>query len=318
MSQTGGETVLRVPAGAEPSLARAHAVAFGASALWSLVFALVRYLRHDEHLEPIPLILLRYDMVAAIVIAVWLFRRPSLRGLGVRGWGIVLLLAVLCGSTYQWLQAYGAEGTGSALMSMCIATAPIHAVWLGSLILRERPTWWQGAALAIAIAGVSVSAMDHSGWSSAGLIFPICVAGAGLLGGLNTVMARRVRHRIGAWDLVCVVYIVMALTNLPFTDADAVGQWRGLSGRGWAAIIYLATVGQLLPMYWWFLALRRLKATTVTFYLFVMVMLAGVWGWIRLGEALSWLDGLAMLCVLIGLILNARATRTEASLETSG
>ena len=290
-------------------------MAFAASAIWSANFALIRYLRHQVGLDPIPLILLRFELVALVVLAIWLFRPPALRSLGRRGWAVVLILAVMCGAVYQWLQAYGAQGTGSALMSMCIATAPIHAVWLGWLILRERISPWQAAALFIALCGISLSAAGQAGWTVAALTFPLAVAGSGLLGGLTSVLARHLRDRIGAWDLACLVLVVTAAVLLFLTSAHAIDQWRRMPLSGWAAIAHIATLGQLLPIYWWFRALRRLPVMTVTLYLFVTVMLAGVWGWLLGAEQLNTLDVAAMACVFVALVLNARNTRKQRTVD---
>ena len=301
---------------ADPTLWHAHLMAFAAPAIWSGNFALIRYLCHEVGLDPIPLILLRFELVAIVVLAIWLFRPPALRCLGWRGWSIVLILAVMCGAVYQWLQAYGAQGTPSALMSMCVATAPIHAVWLGWFILRERLTRSQAAALFIALCGVTLSAAGQAGWTVADLIFPLAVAGSGLLGGLTSVLARHLRDRIGAWDLACLVLVVTAAVLLLLTSTHAIEQWRRMPLSGWAAITHIATLGQLLPIYWWFRALRRLPVMTVTLYLFVMVMLAGVWGWVLRDEQLTALDLTAMACVFVALVLNARNTRKQRTVDS--
>ena len=65
-----------------PGPVAAHVMALTSAVCWSLIFALIRYLRHDEQIDPIGIYLLRYDLIAVIVLAVWVVRRPKLGGLG--------------------------------------------------------------------------------------------------------------------------------------------------------------------------------------------------------------------------------------------
>jgi drug/metabolite transporter (DMT)-like permease len=105
------------------------------------------------------------------------------------------------------------------------------------------------------------------------------------------------------------MFVVAVAASQPLMGWIDVGEWTGLSARGWAAAVYLATVGQLLPMWLWAMALRRLPASTVAFYQFLMMTLAGTWGWLLRSEPMVWVDVVGIALVACGLALNARRAR---------
>ena len=292
------------PAAAHHARWIAHAAALACALVWSAAFALIKLAR--DELGAVSLGLLRYDLAAVAVAITWIWRRPRVTGLGTRGWCFMFFLAAMTGPLYQILQNVGAAGTSSGLMAMLVATVPLHVPWLAAVILRERLTIVSATALGLGIAGVSIPIVAGGDLSFTTIAYPGLIALAALIGALSTVLARRIRHRLEPWDMMCLVCVLAAVAGLPLTTAHTLREWTELSWTGWAAAVYLAIPGTVICLALWYAALRRLDATTVTFHMFVMMIVAALWGWIIHDEPFDWPDRAAVLLVFAGLIVNSR------------
>jgi len=290
----------------EPS---GHLMAFGAVFFWSGVFVLIRYMRHDEGVGPVALYLLRFDLVALAVLLIWPFHPPRLGKLRVGQWAGLVGVAMLAAPVYQVLQMWGATGAKAGLMGMMIATTPVHVTWLGVLLLGERLRVRQSVAIVLGFTGVALPIVWDGGLGFESLKYPLALLGCAIIAAANTLYLRSMRHTASAWDVVSVMFVVAVVASQPLMGWIDVGEWTGLSARGWAAAVYLATVGQLLPMWLWAMALRRLPASTVAFYQFLMMTLAGTWGWLLRSEPMVWVDVVGIALVAGGLTLNARRPR---------
>lgn len=276
---------------------------------WSAVFALVRLLRVDEGMSPRAIYLLRFDILGLCVLAVWAVRRPSIKGLSAKQWAAAVVMGLVVVPVYQLLFSTGAKGVGTAVIGTLVATSPVHVSWMATLLLGERFAWRQGAAIGLALGGALLPVVTRGGFEVQAMRYVLMIAAMPLISAGHTVFMRSMaRHARSSWDLVSVMYIVAILFSQPLMDGGVWAEWKALSLSGWAAGFYLATLGQLVPMTLWVMALRRLPATTVAVYQFVLMSLAGIWGWIIMGEAMGWVDVVGMTLVTVGLVVNARRT----------
>jgi drug/metabolite transporter (DMT)-like permease len=260
-------------------------------------------------MSPRAIYLLRFDILAVCVLAVWAVRRPSLKGLSAKQWAAAVVMGLVAVPVYQLLFTGGSKGVGSALIGTLVATSPVHVSWMATLLLGERFAWRQAAAVGLALGGALVPVVARGGFEVQAVAYVAMIAAMPLISAGHTVFMRGMaKYARSSWDLVSVMYIVAILFSQPLMDGGVWQEWKALSFEGWAAGFYLATLGQLVPMTLWVMALRRLPATTVAVYQFVLMSLAGIWGWIIMGEALGWVDVVGMTLVTVGLVINARRT----------
>ncbi len=293
-------------------------MALGAAVIWSVNFALIRYMRLDAGLEPIPFALLRFDIAALAAGALMLAKRPRLAGLGRRGWATLVLLAILVGPIFQIMLATGARTTSSGIMGMIMGAQPLHIAWLGLVLLGERVRPAQWAAILLAYVGVALPlAMGESLDLRDGLAGPGLVFIASLFASMNGVLPRGLRHRLSPRDMLMTLMVLSALISLPLMSAEVIGQWSGLGVDGWAAMAYLGLPGQLGAIGLWYAALWRLRAATVAYYLLVLMMLSAGWGWLIHDEPLTAWHAVGLAFVGGGLILNTRAGRHARRHERS-
>ncbi len=284
-------------------------MALGAVVGWSAVFALVRYLRLEEGLGARAIYLLRFDILALCVLAIWAFRRPRLRGLTKKQWLAALGMGLLAVPVYQLLFTGGAKGVGAGLIGTLVATSPVHVSWMAALLIGERFGWRQGAAIGLALGGAVLPVAVRGGFEFQAIGYVLMIAAMPLISAGHTVFMRSTAgYARSAWDIVSVMYVAAVLCSQPLMTGGVWRQWMDLSATGWLMGAYLATLGQLLPMTLWVMALRRLPATTVAVYQFVLMSLAGLWGWLLMHEPMIAMDLVGMMLVTVGLVINARRT----------
>lgn len=305
MTDTSATTQTQIAA---PSHARgivlAHLLALTAATLWAANFSAIRIAR--EELSPIPLFLFRYDVAALILLAAWWFKPPNWRAISKRGWVLIVALAVAIGPAYQLLLLAGAEKTGAGLMGILIGTQTLHVTWLSPLLLGEKLKLRSLVAVGIAFTGVAFPIFVGKDLSYGAIIYPLLVAMAAFLGAGNIILPRYMRAKITAWDLLLLVNITAAALTLPMITPGVVDQWAAMSGKTWVVSMYLATLGLPVATFCFYLALKHLTALTAACYMFAMMAIAAVFGWLLLGETFDWRNGVALVCVGAALIINAK------------
>ncbi|MEX0775427.1 MAG: DMT family transporter [Phycisphaeraceae bacterium] len=291
---------------ARASLISGHGWALAAALIWSVNFPLIKIVRRE--LDATTLVGLRFEIAATMVLALWLaVRRPRLRGLGVRGWILVILMTALIGPLYQVLLASGAPGTSAGLIGLIIASQSLHTAWLAAILLHERFGWRQVAALAIGFLGLAAPILWSGNITYVAPLFPLLVFAASLVAPLNTVIPRMLHRHVESFDLATLVMVLAGVMCLPMFTPTALGQLGDLSVSGWSAMLWLGSIGHAGAFMMWYAALRKLSAVSTGFYLFVMMLGSTFWGWLILDETLSTTYALAALAVALGLWLNATA-----------
>ncbi|MGH7215118.1 MAG: DMT family transporter, partial [Tepidisphaeraceae bacterium] len=281
-----------------------HAMALTSALLWSAVFTLLRWVQ-GQGVGAVELYLARFGVFTIGLVLVGLVRRPDLRSFGWRGFGLVAVMSVLAGPGYQILQNYGAVGTDSGLMAMLHTTQALHTAWMAAILLRER--FYLADALAIVLASAGIGLVLSGGkWDYETLRYPGALCIVAMIAGLCNALVRRLLRRVRTWDLVWLMYLLGFIFSLPLISRGAIEQWRAMSPRVWLAVLYLAIPAQLVAILLWYAALKRLRAATVSFYTFVIMIGAAAWGWLR-GEIPSWIDIIGMGVVMAALAINIRA-----------
>lgn len=209
--------------------------------------------------------------------------------LGVLNFGAFFLLL--------FVSAYRLPGGVSATLG---AINPLIVALLAVMILREpnRARTWLAAALGLA--GVAMLVLTPGAtYDGIGVI-------AGLASGTSiafgTVLTKRWGRPVGlvpftGWQLTwggLVLLIPMILVE---------GLPSSLTMPNLAGYLWLMTAGAVLSYLLWFRGLLALPATQVSVLGFLAPLMAAGLGWAVLGEALTWLQGLGALVIVVSVML---------------
>jgi probable blue pigment (indigoidine) exporter len=221
---------------------------------------------------------------AVLLLALVALRRPFLPGCS---WSVVLILAatqsvVLYGASYLGI-AYGGAGLTSVLQN----TDPLFVAVLAVLVLGESMSGRQWLGMAIGLLGAVVVAWKGPLWPPDLDPISAVVIGGAIAWAVGTVaVAKRIRHggepvAIAGWQMIIGGPVLVLLSLLFEGDPTAMGlQEMGL-------ILFIAVVGSALPFAFFYLALARGGASTVSSWFLLVPVVGVLTAWPALGETPS-------------------------------
>ncbi len=293
-----------------------HLMALTTCLIWS--FSYIHIIWLSDHLGPAQLVGLRMDFLALGLVALWIWRRPRLRGYTVRQWALFIALGLTSGPAYHLTLAWGAAENRieASLIGLIIATVPIHVGWIAWVTLGERLSIRRIAGLLLGLGGIVLVVRGQYGgitlWQEQ-LAGPIAVTAAAILGALNTVMGRGARHAINPLDLLIIsgsIGAAVCLAYQPFIDMPAAGD---LPWTAWWAAFYLGIPAIGVAYLTWYSAVAGLPAASVAMYLFLTSVLSAAWAWLWQDNELGWFFAAGALLVFSGLLLEALRPRRPAT-----
>lgn len=219
-------------------------------------------------------------------------RRDLVRRMGAIGWSGVLGALSLALSYLTGMYAFATTSVANA--AFMISVAPLLAGLLGWLLLREtiRPTTW--AAMALALVGVVVMTATASGSGNAA--GNLAALGSAATYALFTVILRRNRG-VDMLPMVALSGVfamglgALAADGLAVTEHDRVLSWL-LGSVALAFGLTLYTAGS-----------KYLTSAELPLVAMTETVLAPVWVWIAIGEAITPSAALGGLVILAAVVI---------------
>jgi len=276
------------------------AASFGALA----IFARLAY---ADGAEPLTVLLLRFALAGAVMLALMAARRlPFPRGRTLLG----LVLMGALGYVGQSLAYFTALTLASAgLVALLLYLYPAIVTLLAALFLRERLTPARIAALLIALAGTALTigpALADAGARPLGIAPGVAAA---IIYSVYILVGSRVTPRAGAIPSSTIIILAAAAVY------GGVVAWRGptlpATAVGWAAIAGIALISTVLAIVTFFAGLAHVgptaAATLSTFEPVVTVALAAL----VLGDAIAPIQMAGGALILLAAVALALAGRVR-------
>jgi drug/metabolite transporter (DMT)-like permease len=172
---------------------------------------------------------------------------------------------------------------------------------LAVLVLRERFTVVKGAALALAVAGTTLTA-GPAGGQALGVVLAISAAA---IYSVYILVGTQVLKQVSAVQSSTVIFAAAGLTAGVLMLID--GPHLPASGRGWAALAAIVVVATVVPVVTFLAGLNRVGPTNAamlsTLEPVVTVLLAA---WL-LDETLAWPTVVGGALILVAVVLLARS-----------
>lgn len=195
-------------------------------------------------------------------------------------------------------------------------------IW-GLVVARRRPHPAEIAALVAALAGAAILLGRSAAVSRTTLLGDLSCLIAGLFYFGYLVLLQAARERIGSWALLVLsglsavpgMLVIALLLGEPVWPGHATGLIHG----GWAPVVILALLSQIIGQGLLVYALGHFRPLVVGLMLLTQPAVGVITGWLAFGEALGWRDGFGMALVAMGLVLaraGAPAAQPAASAST--
>jgi drug/metabolite transporter (DMT)-like permease len=283
-----------------------------ATLLWGATFVVLR--DSLTRITPAALVGSRFGAAALWFALVALVRRrPIDRAALAGGAGTGLLTA----GGYLF-QAIGITTTSAGTSAFLTSAGTLLAALFAWPLLRQRPSPWLGAGLALAMAGSALLSLRGAWTVGVGEAWTLLGA---VLYALQIVEVARWAPRTDALSLAGVQAAVVAGCTLPFAG-DLPAQWRSLDGPGWGRLAYLAVCGSVLAPLLQILAQRTLSAGRIGLLfalepVFALVFAVTVGGERFVGR---WWTGAALIVCAIVLVewREARSGAAKSPPATAG
>ncbi len=264
--------------------------------------------------------------VAVLLVAALLFRRDALRpptgrlGLLIVAHGLVGVAAL------QWTYFVAIDRLPVGMALLLEYQAPILVALWARFVQHEqvRPRLWAGLALAwgglVAATGIYQGlAFDPVGIAG-GVGAAVCFATYFLIGEHG--VARLDPLRVILWSFLCATVglnLVHPVTRLPWRLLDEqvslLGRLSGGTAPVWAVLGWIVVVGTVLPFGVELLALRHLRATTVTMVAMLEPIGVSALGWMWFSESLDTIALVGGLAVVVGIVVAQSARLTTEVIE---
>jgi drug/metabolite transporter (DMT)-like permease len=284
--------------------------------MWSHAPVLIKFCL--RYVSPWDLVVIRH-VPAAIVFAIMLLLSAgsgsARRMLRADGWRI-LIVGSLGVTGYHFSLNTGQQYIPAGTAALIIGMVPLFTFILAAIALGERPTITRGVGIAIAFAGLYVCVrfgggttirFDHIMGVLITLMAPVFAA-------FYTTFSRSLARKHGAVQAAAATIILGTLPLLTTIRPSTLSQLPALPGSFWAALLFLSLGCTVLGYILWAHALRRLEATNVAVFLYIIPLLGLLWGYLYLGEMLSVWILLGAALIITGVAL----TNWRASDNMSG
>lgn len=261
---------------------------------------------------PVVLAFLRYAIASVCMLV--LLRRTVLVPMPARDRWQVALLGVLFFAVFPWSFSASLTHLPSATVALVVATNPLVTLALSALRGTERLSARAIGGQLLALAGIILalpplqlggSAADRADiWIGYAEVLATVLCGAAYNVWSRPLFLRYPSAVISGQAMMAGTF---ALAPLALAQGLAT-HTRAISTNGWAAVLFLGTLGGAVGFGLWGYALRRSTPSRVAVFLALNPITAIALGVALLGEPITVRLGLALIAVLTGIQLATRST----------
>ncbi|MDX3074180.1 DMT family transporter [Streptomyces sp. NPDC088354] len=264
-----------------------------------------------QGLPPFLLVALRYGVVA-------LFFLPFTRRGGLP-WRYIVAVGLLYGVVqFSGLFLGLKAGVGAGMAGTLIQAQALFTIILARMVLNESFTGPQWCGLLLGGGGLLAIALSGGGNAPLGGVLWV------LLGALGWATSNIVLKKAGSlsawrmtvWQSVSVIPPMLLLSGIfEHGQNDAVIH---MSAKTAGAILYIALLATGLGNFLWYRLIQQVGPSRTAPFSLLVPVVSLVSGWLVLGEKLTALQALGVLCVLLGVAVIALAPKVTTWLAERG
>ena len=262
------------------------------------------------HMDALTLAVLRTELVAMLLLVIYLTKRERtpLRGSDI--W-IFTYLGFFGYVVNQGCFIVGLGSTTSDHSAVLIASSPIIILLLASAIGHERFTVAKSLGMAICFGGVMILETEHGSPARSPLLAGDLITLAGVIGfSAYTVLGKKVAHRYDSVSMNAFNAAAAAILLMPLALRQAVRlDWRSVGWVGWTGLLYMASLSAVagyLLFYWLLRYMDASRVVVVNYFQPIVVVLLSI---PLLGERPTMRLLASATLVLLGVYLAERVSR---------
>jgi drug/metabolite transporter (DMT)-like permease len=258
-----------------------------AASIWGGTYVASKYVL--DYIPPVTLLVMRLVIAGLILMPfLWASGWPKVKR---RHRWLLVSLGFVGFTLSLGLQFWGTKlstaHNGGLITSASPALITLFAVWL----LKERLTWVNGVALALASAGVLAvigPETGHGAGESSLWLGNLMLLGAAVTWALYTVLSKIASRTYStlAISLYATWSGVAFTLPIAYTTEWHSFQWASVPGLAWWGVAYVGVLSTAVAVYFWVKGFALLDASAGSLFFFAQPLVAAVLGWLLLGETL--------------------------------
>ncbi|MFT4469403.1 DMT family transporter [Arthrobacter sulfonylureivorans] len=235
------------------------------------------------------------------------------RHLFIRHWKPLLLMTVTGVAGFNTLIYSALQFTSATNVSVLEASIPAVTVLLGFWLLRERlrPLQWAGVLLSLCgavwvVTNGQLLRLTEMSWNAGDAIMAI----GALSWAVYSIAVRRYLPLFPAHGTVLVMTGLSVLFMLPLLLAEwAVVGIPPISGGQWSGLLYLGIFPSVIALLLYNRAVATLGASQASVFLNFVPVFTMLGAYVLLGEAISLMQILGAVAVILGVFFTTRSRR---------
>lgn len=261
--------------------------------------------------DPFAVAFMRYTLAAGILylIARQVSRRAGVVPISAADKKTIITLGLVIIVFNQTLYLYGQKFTTAGHAAVLFATTPIFVYLMAMRHLGERWSNVKGIGILLAVGGSAVMMFER------GLTFDYAIAKGDLIiivavaaWGYYTVWGKPLVEKYGAFRVNAYSLASGAVFYFPFGLYRTItADLSGIDLFGWISILYIAIITSVVGYSIWYWLLKQMEASRLSVLANIQPVVAGILGFIVLGEILTFQF------IVGGVIILAGVTITQKS-----
>ncbi len=216
------------------------------------------------------------------------------------------MLGVIFFGFFPWAFSAALQYTTAARGAIGLATIPVQTLIVAAMFGRERISGRKFISVALAFAGIAVvfGPEAYAGKVNSYLIGDGLMLLGAFSAAIYSTFSRPVFSAYGPMFVTATGMVCGLLALAPVAVAKgALGGWPHFSAEGWAAVVFLGTVGAVVQFGLFNWALRWLPPSRVVIYLTLNPISAMLLGNLMLGETVTVLLIVGLFFVISGILV---------------
>ncbi|HDR8935792.1 DMT family transporter [Burkholderia vietnamiensis] len=266
-------------------------------------------------------ILATLRFVIAIAVLWPLFSPVKMRAVRRAEWLNLFLQAFFGTFMFTLLMLNGVQRTSAVAAGVITSTIPAIVALFAWLILREKPNGRALVSIALAIAGVVTINLangntGNAGSASAGsLTGNLLMLGAVCCESIYVILSRRLTQTLAPIDICAYTHLFGLFLMLPL-GAGALWHfdYASVPAGTWGLVVWYGLSASIFSFWLWMKGIRHVPGSLAGVFSAVLPVAAAAYGIAFLGERPTLAHGVALACVVTGIVLaSLRVKRTPSA-----
>ncbi|HMC45670.1 MAG TPA: DMT family transporter, partial [Caballeronia sp.] len=262
---------------------------------------------------PVPLFALLRFVIAMAVL--WPLLRPAKIRLVRRAeWANLFLQAFFGTFMFTLLMLNGVQRTSAVAAGVITSTIPAVVALFSWFFLKERPNGRALISIALAIAGVvviNIAQGTASASQDSSLLGNLMVLGAVCCESFYVILSRRLTQTLPAIEICAYTHFFGFLLMLPLGFSALVSfDYSSVSLSVWSLVLWYGLSASIFCFWLWMKGIRHVDGSLAGVFSGLLPIAAALYGIVFLGERPTVAHGVALACVVTGIVLASMKAKT--------